>query len=103
MQNRIGQFELLEPIGSGGMADVFLARRDEGELVAVKCLHPSLARDPAMRDAFVGEAQLLARLRDPHIVRFLASGVDHGTLFLAMEYAPGRTLAGNRRKKVFRA
>jgi eukaryotic-like serine/threonine-protein kinase len=92
MQNRMGQFELLEPIGTGGMADVFLARRGEGELCAVKCLHPSLARDPAMREAFADEARLLARLRDPHIVRFLESGVDHGTLFLAMEYAPGRTL-----------
>jgi serine/threonine-protein kinase len=76
------------------MADVFLARRHGGrELVAVKCLRPSLARNPLLLQAFEGEAQLMARLSDPHIVRLLEAGEDHGTHFLAMEYAAGVSLA----------
>ena len=87
-----GRFDLLELAGSGGMGSVFRARdRTDGATVAVKLLHD---RSPEIRERFAREARVLASLRHPAIVRYLAHGDVPGEgRYLAMEWLEGETLA----------
>jgi serine/threonine protein kinase len=95
MPNRVGQqlgnYRLLRLLGRGGFAEVYL-----GEHVylkrraALKVLHTSLEDEEI--DHFLAEAQLLARLNHPHIVRVHDFAVEQGTPFLAMDYALHGTL-----------
>ncbi len=95
MPNRVGQqlgnYRLLRLLGRGGFAEVYL-----GEHVylkrraALKVLHTSLEDEDI--DPFLAEAQLLARLNHPHIVRVHDFAVEEGTPFLAMDYALHGTL-----------
>jgi serine/threonine-protein kinase len=88
-----GVYRILELIGGGGFADVYLARDlRSNAVVALKVLHPHMARDPAMLERFDREARLAQRLSEPHIVRILDSGQDGGTRYIAMEYVQGHTL-----------
>ncbi len=95
MPNRVGQqlgnYRLLRLLGRGGFAEVYL-----GEHVylkrraALKVLHTSLEDEDI--DPFLAEAQLLARLNHPHIVRVHDFAVEQATPFLAMDYALHGTL-----------
>src|SRR6266436_3770162 len=95
MTDRVGQqlgnYRVLRLLGRGGFSEVYL-----GEHVylkkhaALKILHLQLADEQATQ--FLREAQTLARLEHPHIVRVLDFAVQDGTPFLAMEYAAGSTL-----------
>ncbi|MGC4116679.1 MAG: serine/threonine-protein kinase [Myxococcales bacterium] len=95
MLDRLGHFRILGPLGGGGMADVFLARRDDphAPLVALKCLRPSLARDPETLLAFQDEARALSHVTDPRVVRLVESGACEGTCYLALEYVAGPDLS----------
>lgn len=86
-----GRFEIVRPIGRGGMGVVWLALdRHLGSQAAVKV--PSSLRSSARR-RFAEESELLGLVRDPHIVARLASGhTDAGVPFLAMEYIAGEDL-----------
>jgi len=88
---RLGPYELLDPIGQGGMSAVFLAERRDGELVqqvAIKIL-PEGAHPAALR-LFRRERQILARLEHPNIARFLAGGsTEEGVPYVVMEYVEG--------------
>jgi len=89
--DRVGPYLLLERLGSGGMGEVWLARRDDGALrrdVALKLplLDPK-RRDVAMR--FARERDILARLEHPNIARLYDAGVSQGQPFLAMERVQG--------------
>src|SRR5688572_22690044 len=92
------RYELVGELASGGMATVYLARmrRPMGfsRLVAVKCMHPQYAKDPAFASMFVDEARLTAGLRHPNIVPTLDIVADDGHLLLVMEYVEGATVAG---------
>jgi eukaryotic-like serine/threonine-protein kinase len=92
------RYELVGELASGGMATVYLARlrRPLGfsRLVAVKCMHPQYAKDPAFASMFVDEARLTAGLRHPNIVPTLDIVADDGHLLLVMEYVEGATVAG---------
>jgi serine/threonine protein kinase/formylglycine-generating enzyme required for sulfatase activity len=91
---RIGGFELLAPLGGGGMGVVHLARSaDTGALVAIKLLRPELAHDRLARERLLREAAAMRRLRHPSIVPLHAAGEDCGTHYLALEFVPGSTLA----------
>jgi eukaryotic-like serine/threonine-protein kinase len=91
------RYELVGELASGGMATVYLARmrRPMGfcRLVAVKCMHPQYAKDPAFASMFVDEARLTAGLRHPNIVPTLDIVADNGHLLLVMEYVEGATVA----------
>jgi serine/threonine-protein kinase len=88
------RYELVQRIGRGGMADVFLGRdllldRD----VAVKVLFPEHAVDPNFVERFRREAQSVAGLNHPNIVGVYDWGQTGNTYFMAMEFVKGRTLA----------
>jgi serine/threonine-protein kinase len=81
-------------LGSGGMAAVFLARHAVLDTpLAVKVLHPHLAREPEMRTRFRREAEAAARLRHPHVVPIVDYGWGPGVEYLVMPFLAGGSLA----------
>jgi serine/threonine protein kinase len=92
---RLGPYELLQRIATGGMAEVYLARRagPHGfqKIVAVKRILPQLARDPDFTAMFVDEARVCARLGHPNIVQVFDFGEHNGELYMAMEFVDGTT------------
>lgn len=95
---KVGKYELLLPIGSGGMATVFLARspgaggfaRD----VALKLVHAHLRADEESKLHLLEEAKLSARIRHPNVVSVQEVDEDPFGLFLVMDYVEGDNLAG---------
>lgn len=94
---RIGRYELVAEIASGGMATVYLARLvGMGgflRLLALKRLHPHLARDAEFVQMFLDEARLAALIHHPNVVSIQEVGESDGAYFLVMEYVEGDTLA----------
>jgi eukaryotic-like serine/threonine-protein kinase len=87
------RYQLLERIGTGGMADVFRARDLMLERsVAIKILHETYSDDPAFQNRFKQEARAAANLSHPNIVTVHDFGFDHGQLFIVMEHIPGKDL-----------
>jgi TonB family protein len=95
--DRFGQYELLEKIASGGMAEVFRARRSgvEGfqKTVAIKKILPHIADNDEFITMFADEAKLAAELNHPNIVHIYDLGkIQAGGYFIAMEYVEGTDL-----------
>src|SRR5512145_2263132 len=87
------RYQLLERIGTGGMADVFRARDLMLErTVAIKVLHETYSDDKALQDRFKQEARAAANLSHPNIVTVHDFGFDNGQLFIVMEHIPGRDM-----------
>ncbi len=94
--SKLGRFEVLAKIAGGGMASVYLGRATDTahETVALKVMRPDRGdEDTEFVKMFVDEANLLARLRHPAIVRTIEVGVDGGQRYIAMELLLGTTLA----------
>jgi beta-lactam-binding protein with PASTA domain len=88
-----GRYEVLSRIGTGGMADVYLARDQLlGRQVAVKLLHHRFAEDQEFVERFRREASSAAGLSHPNVVAIFDRGEWDGTYYIAMEYLPGRSL-----------
>jgi eukaryotic-like serine/threonine-protein kinase len=88
-----GRYEVLSRIGTGGMADVYLARDQLlGRQVAVKLLHHRFAEDQEFVERFRREASSAASLSHPNVVAIFDRGEWDGTYYIAMEYLPGRPL-----------
>jgi len=89
----IGRWEIIRRIGSGGMADVYLARaRGEGgfeKQVAVKVMHPHLARNERAVEHFLDEAKLAARISHPNVVQIQDLGKIGNDYVIVMEYVDG--------------
>lgn len=82
----LGDFDLIEKIGQGGMGSVFKARQKSlKRLVALKVLLPAWSEDPKLRAKFENEAQLVAQLNHPHILHVYESGHDHAHMYYVME------------------
>ena len=89
-----GRYEIERPLGHGAMAVVDLARdRELGRLVALKRLAENLARDADLRQRFLREGRLAARLNHPNIVRVFDVGEADGRPYIAMEHVDGETVA----------
>jgi Protein kinase domain len=89
-----GPYRVLRCIGSGAMGTVHEAVDTRlGRLVALKRLHPHIARSPGGAERFLHEGRAAARIRHPHVVQVLAIGQQDGGPFLAMELLDGRSLA----------
>jgi serine/threonine protein kinase len=92
MGDPFGHYELLQPLATGGMGQLYLARnRAEGfqKLVVVKMLLAHLSRDQGFMAMFLDEARIAAQLNHPHICQIFELGEHAGTHYLAMEYVPG--------------
>ena len=88
-----GRYRVVSRLGSGGMADVFLAEDEQlGRKVALKLLHRRFAEDPGFVERFRREAQAAAGLQHPNVVSVYDRGAFDGTYYIAMEYLPGRSL-----------
>ncbi len=91
---RLGDYQLLQRIGSGGMADVYLARQESLQRrVAFKVLKPSLAADDAYVRRFHNEARSAAALVHANIVQIHEVGCEQGHHFIVQEYVPGKNLS----------
>ena len=88
-----GRYRVLSRLGTGGMADVFLAEDQQlGRQVALKLLHRRFAEDPGFVERFRREAQSAASLQHPNVVSVFDRGAFDGTYYIAMEYLQGRSL-----------
>jgi serine/threonine protein kinase/Tol biopolymer transport system component len=99
---RIGPYQLMSPIGTGGMGDVYRAldtRLDR--TVAIKVLQAHVAEDQPSRDRFEREARAVAALNHPHICALYDVGTHEGVDFLVMEFLDGDTLAARLAKGRF--
>ncbi|MFY9724739.1 MAG: protein kinase [Bryobacteraceae bacterium] len=93
---RMGPYEILAMIGSGGMGEVYRARdaRLRRE-VAVKILPPEVATDPVRRQRFEFEARTVAALNHPNIVAIYDVGVEDGVPYIVSELIEGQSLRGS--------
>ncbi len=90
----IGNYELLDKIGQGGIGSVFRAINNETDkLVALKILKPEVTKDEKYVARFVKEAQACARLNHPNIIKTLDFGVQKDTPYLVLEYVASPSLA----------
>src|SRR6201985_2450742 len=88
-----GRYRVVRRLGSGGMADVFLAEDQQlGRNVALKLLYQRFAEDPGFVERFRREAQAAAGLQHPNVVSVYDRGSYDGTYYIAMEDLPGRSL-----------
>jgi beta-lactam-binding protein with PASTA domain/predicted Ser/Thr protein kinase len=88
-----GRYRVISRLGSGGMADVYLAHDQLlGRQVAVKILHHHFAEDQEFVERFRREASSAAGLSHPNIVAIFDRGEWNGTYYIAMEYVAGRSL-----------
>ena len=89
---RIGEFEVVEMLGQGGMGAVFLGQASTGEYLAIKVLLDQLAGDLA-RQRFLREIDLLRRVKHPNVIHVIDSGVtEDGLTYLAIPALPGKEL-----------
>lgn len=95
-RGRIGRYELVTPLGTGGMAQVMVARtvgpEGLGRLVALKRILPHLTAEPEIVQQFLDEARIGLRLSHPNLVTFHDFGQAGGTYYIAMELVRGADL-----------
>jgi serine/threonine protein kinase len=90
---QLGPYEIVAPIGAGGMGEVYRARDTRLErIVALKVLPAHLAGDPALRERFEREAKAISQLNHPNICTLHDVGSEQGIDFLVMEHLEGETL-----------
>ncbi len=92
--SRLGPYEILAPLGAGGMGEVYKARDTRLErTVAVKVLPSHLSQSEEVRLRFEREAKTISQLSHPHICALYDVGTHEGTEYLVMELLEGETLA----------
>ena len=92
-----GEYELLEKIAAGGMAEVYRARKRSLEgfekILVIKKILDHLAKDKEFITLFIDEARIAVQLRDANIVQVFDHGERDGQYFMAMEYVQGLDLS----------
>src|SRR5450755_436679 len=90
---RLGPYEIVSPLGAGGMGEVYLARDTRLErTVAIKVLPESVAADPDRLARFEQEARVLSTLNHPNLLAIFDVGTEGATHFLVSEFLEGHTL-----------
>src|SRR5918912_4496398 len=100
-KTRLGRYEIVAPLGAGGMGEVYRAR-DTGELertVALKFLPAELASDQKRMQRFIQEAKTVSALNHPNILTIYEFGQADSVRFIAMEYVDGVTLRERMRER----
>jgi Tol biopolymer transport system component len=93
--SRLGPYEIVAPLGAGGMGEVFRARDTRLQRqVAIKIVPPSVASDPTALARFEREAQAVAALSHPNILAIHDIGRERGISYAMMDLLEGRSLAG---------
>ena len=93
MFENLGQYRILDRIGSGGLGEVYRARDTRfGSTVAIKVLPADLTSDSERREQLLSDARAAAALSHPNIATLYEIGEDQGHLFLVFEFVPGQTL-----------
>src|ERR1043166_3684012 len=91
---KLGHYEIISHIGSGGMGDVYQATDSKlGRSVAIKLLPEAFSHDAERVARFEREARVLAALNHPNIAAIYGVEESSGRKFLVMELVPGQTLA----------
>ena len=99
---RVGPYEIIEELGRGGMGRVYAARQSGlGRIVALKVLSPGPGASLELEMRFLREAQIVARLRHPHIIAIHDSGRDAGHVYFSMDYLEAGDLAHRLRDRPF--
>jgi serine/threonine protein kinase len=89
----LGQYQIIEEIGRGGMATVYSARQSSiNRVVAIKLLPPNLLHDPSFYDRFEREVDVIARLEHPHILPIYDFGKAEGMPYIVMRYLKGGSM-----------
>src|SRR4030042_259705 len=92
--SRLGPYEILAPLGAGGMGEVYRARDTRlARRVAVKVLPSHLSSSAESRQRFEREAKTISQLSHPHICALYDVGNQDGVEYLVMEYLEGETLS----------
>ncbi len=90
----LGQFEIIEEVGRGGMATVYRARQTSiNRIVAIKVLPRTLLHDPSFYERFAREVDVVAHLEHPHILPIYDYGEAEGMPYIAMRYLSGGSMA----------
>ncbi|HSP07303.1 MAG TPA: serine/threonine-protein kinase, partial [Acidobacteriota bacterium] len=91
---RLGPYEILAPLGAGGMGEVYRAKDTRlDRTVAIKVLPSHLSADQKLRQRFEREARAVSSLNHPHICTLHDVGHQEGTEYLVMEFIEGETLS----------
>jgi eukaryotic-like serine/threonine-protein kinase len=91
---RLGPYEIIAPLGAGGMGEVYRARDTRLErTVAIKVLPSHLSDNPDLKQRFEREAKTISQLNHPNICTLYDVGHEGGTDYLVMEYLEGETVA----------
>src|ERR1700716_3089920 len=97
--SKLGPYEILSPIGAGGMGEVYRARDARlGRDVAIKVLPQHLSSNPELKERFEREARAISSLNHPRICTLYDIGHQDGVDFLVMEFLEGETLADRLKK-----
>src|SRR4051812_40358508 len=95
--SRLGPYEIVSPLGAGGMGEVYRAKDTRlGREVAIKILPEAFARDPDRRTRFETEARAASALQHPGIVTLFDIGSEAGSVYLVSELVDGATLRDSR-------
>ena len=91
--SRLGPYEIVAPLGAGGMGEVYRAKDGKlGREVAIKVLPETVASDPGRRQRFEQEARSASALNHPNILTIYDIDASDGRTYIAMELVEGRTL-----------
>ena len=92
--SHLGPYEILDPLGAGGMGEVYRARDTRlDRIVAIKILPLGVADDPETRQRFEREARTISQINHPHICTLHDVGRQEGVDYLVFEHLEGETLA----------
>jgi serine/threonine-protein kinase len=96
MDSRLGRYELVARLASGGMGEIFVARLEGAagfeKLYAIKRILPQYAQDPRFRKMLIGEATIASKMTHSNICQVHELGESSGELYIVMEYLEGVTL-----------
>ena len=96
---KLGPYEILAPLGAGGMGEVYRAKDTRlDRTVAIKILPAHLSDNPEAKQRFEREARSISALNHPHICTLHDIGSQDGTDYLVMEYVQGDTLEARLQK-----